>query len=51
MAIERFMQRYKDAWEQRDRRMFAALFTPDGIYHNTPFAVQRRATHGILETR
>jgi limonene-1,2-epoxide hydrolase len=41
MDIEQFMQGYKAAWEQRDDSMFAALFTPDGEYHNTPFAVQR----------
>lgn len=43
MTIERFMQGYKHAWEQRDERMFAALFSPNGAYHNTPFAVQRGA--------
>jgi limonene-1,2-epoxide hydrolase len=41
MNIEQFMQGYKDAWEQRDPEMFAALFHPDGQYHNTPFQVQR----------
>ena len=35
------MQGYKAAWEQRDEAMFAALFTADGEYSNTPFAVQR----------
>ena len=35
------MQGYKAAWEQRDEALFAALFTPDGQYSNTPFAVQR----------
>jgi limonene-1,2-epoxide hydrolase len=39
--ITQFMQGYKDAWERRDEAMFAALFTPDGLYHNTPFQVQR----------
>jgi hypothetical protein len=39
--IERFMQGYKRAWEQRDEAMFSALFTVDGEYHNTPFATQR----------
>jgi hypothetical protein len=39
--IEQFMQGYKAAWEQRDEAMFSALFTADGQYHNTPFAVQR----------
>ncbi len=48
MDIERFMQGYKAAWEARDKAMFAALFTPDGIYHNTPFATQRG--HAQLQT-
>jgi limonene-1,2-epoxide hydrolase len=39
--IRKFMQGYKDAWEQRDETKFAALFAADGEYHNTPFAVQR----------
>ena len=41
MDIESFMQGYKAAWEARDAQAFAALFHPDGQYHNTPFAVQR----------
>lgn len=41
MDIHQFMQGYKKAWEQRDPAMFAALFEPDGQYHNTPFQVQR----------
>jgi limonene-1,2-epoxide hydrolase len=39
--IEQFMQGYKTAWEQRDETRFAALFQPDGEYHNTPFQTQR----------
>ncbi|HEY6967436.1 MAG TPA: nuclear transport factor 2 family protein [Burkholderiales bacterium] len=39
--IEQFMQGYKSAWERRDPSMFAALFRPDGRYHNTPYQVQR----------
>jgi len=39
--IDRFMQGYKAAWEQRDESMFAALFATDGEYRNTPFAVQQ----------
>ena len=35
------MRGYKAAWEQRDEAMFCALFTVDGEYLNTPFAVQR----------
>ena len=41
MNIEQFMQDYKSAWEQRDPAKFCALFTADGRYHNTPFAVQQ----------
>jgi hypothetical protein len=41
LNIESFMQGYKAAWEQRDERMFCALFAEDGEYHNTPFAAQR----------
>ena len=41
MDITQFMQGYKAAWEKRDEAMFAALFAPDGLYHNTPFQVQR----------
>lgn len=41
MNIEQFMHGYKAAWEQRNPAMFAALFLPDGLYHNTPFQVQR----------
>ena len=41
MNIDRFMQGYKAAWEQRDESMFAALFATDGEYRNTPFAVQQ----------
>jgi len=39
--IEQFMRGYKEAWERRDETLFCALFTSDGEYHNTPFAVQR----------
>ncbi|MDR2239042.1 MAG: nuclear transport factor 2 family protein [Zoogloeaceae bacterium] len=41
MNIEQFMRAYKEAWERRDEAMFASLFTTDGEYRNTPFAVQR----------
>jgi len=45
--IQDFMQGYKDAWEQRNPSMFAALFHADGQYHNTPFQVQRGNTQLI----
>lgn len=41
MDIHAFMQGYKTAWERRDETLFCALFTHDGEYRNTPFAVQR----------
>lgn len=41
MDIETFMEGYKAAWEGRDAEMFCRLFSTDGRYHNTPFAVQQ----------
>jgi hypothetical protein len=41
LDIERFMQGYQAAWQARDPLQFAALFQPDGSYHNTPFQVQQ----------
>ncbi|MBE1284800.1 MAG: nuclear transport factor 2 family protein [Rhodobacteraceae bacterium] len=40
MSIHDFMQAYKRVWEAQDSEGFAALFTPDGTYWNTPFQVQ-----------
>ncbi|WIY24029.1 nuclear transport factor 2 family protein [Parasedimentitalea psychrophila] len=40
MSIHTFMAAYKRVWEAKDPAGFAALFTPDGRYHNTPFQVQ-----------
>ncbi len=40
MTIHDFMAAYKRVWEAQDSEGFAALFTPDGQYHNTPFQVQ-----------
>lgn len=48
MNIEDFMLGYKAAWEQRNPKMFAALFLADGEYHNTPFQVQR-GTEQLVE--
>src|SRR5947209_519530 len=42
------MHGYRAAWERRDPSMFAALFRPDGRYHNTPFQVQR-GTEQLVE--
>ena len=37
MNIGEFMSAYKEAWEQRDEHKLCALFTAEGVYHNTPF--------------
>ncbi len=41
MPIHDFMAAYKRVWEGQDSEGFAALFIPDGRYHNTPFQVQQ----------
>jgi limonene-1,2-epoxide hydrolase len=41
MTLAAFMQGYRDAWQTSDAGKLTALFAPDGIYHNTPFAEQR----------
>lgn len=41
MPIDAFMTGYKRAWESSDEHLLASLFTPDGVYRNTPFAEQR----------
>lgn len=41
MAIDTFMRGYQAAWQQRDEHRLCALFAPDGVYHNTPFAAQQ----------
>lgn len=41
MTIHDFMRGYRAAWEGRDDALFCALFHPDGVYRNTPFAEQR----------
>lgn len=40
MSIHSFMAAYKRTWEGQDSEGFAALFTPDGEYWNTPFQCQ-----------
>ena len=38
--IRQFMETYKQAWETRDDKLLCSLFTPNGVYHNTPFDQQ-----------
>jgi len=40
MSIHSFMAAYQRVWTAQDSEGFAALFTPDGEYWNTPFQVQ-----------
>lgn len=40
-AIDTFMAGYRHAWQTSDEHALAALFAPDGVYRNTPFAEQR----------
>jgi len=40
MPINAFMEAYKRVWEGQDSEGFAALFTEDGQYWNTPFQCQ-----------
>jgi hypothetical protein len=42
MSIDDFMAAYKRVWEGQDSEGFAALFTEDGQYWNTPFQCQDR---------
>lgn len=41
MNIHEFMAGYQRAWQTSDEHLLASLFTPDGVYRNTPFAEQR----------
>ena len=41
MDIDAFMESYKQAWETSDENLLASLFTPEGTYRNTPFAIQQ----------
>lgn len=43
MSIHNFMAAYRRVWEGQDSDGFAALFTPGGLYFNTPFQVQGSA--------
>jgi hypothetical protein len=40
MPIHAFMDAYARVWLDQDSEGFAALFTPDGQYWNTPFQCQ-----------
>jgi uncharacterized protein (TIGR02246 family) len=48
-ALETWLARYKQAWEQRDPEQAAALFTPDAPYHEKPFDPPKAGRLGIRD--
>ena len=48
-ALEKWLARYKNAWEQRDAAAAAVLFTEDAAYHETPFDPPKAGREGIRE--
>jgi hypothetical protein len=48
-ALEAWLARYKNAWEQRDPAQAAALFTAEAPYHETPFDAPKAGGTGIRD--
>src|SRR5690349_7834647 len=48
-AFAAWLQRYGRAWETRDARAAAELYTEDGTYQVTPFVEPMRGRAAILE--
>jgi len=48
-AVEAWLARYEEAWEQRDPALAAALFTEDAAYHEMPFDAPKAGRAGIRE--
>ena len=48
-AVEAWLGRYKEAWEQRDPDRAAALFTENAPYHETPFDAPKAGRSGIRD--
>jgi uncharacterized protein (TIGR02246 family) len=48
-AVENWLTRYKDAWEQRDPAKAASLFTEHAPYHEMPFDVPKAGRNGIRD--
>ena len=46
-AAADWLERYKDAWENRDPDAAAALFAPAALYHETPFDPPKRGPDGV----
>ena len=48
-ALEAWLARYGEAWEQRDPARAAALFTENAPYHEMPFETPKAGRRGIRE--
>jgi hypothetical protein len=48
-ALEAWLVRYKQAWEQRDSAQAAALFTDTAPYHEMPFDAPKAGRTGIRD--
>ncbi len=48
-AVEAWLRRYKEAWEERDPARAAALFTENAPYHEMPFDAPKAGRAGIRE--
>jgi uncharacterized protein (TIGR02246 family) len=48
-AVEAWLARYEEAWEQRDAARAAALFTDSAAYHEMPFDAPKAGRAGIRE--
>jgi uncharacterized protein (TIGR02246 family) len=48
-AVEAWLARYEEAWEQRDPALAAALFTADAAYHEMPFDAPKTGRAGIRD--
>ena|SRR5690606_8999454 len=48
-GLEKWLARYKHAWETKDPAAAAALFTEDALYYETPYAEPFRGPAGVSE--
>ena len=48
-ALESWLGRYKEAWEQRDPARAAALFTENAPYHEMPFDAPKAGRRDIRD--
>jgi uncharacterized protein (TIGR02246 family) len=48
-ALEAWLARYEEAWEQRDPARAATLFTENAAYHELPFDAPKAGRSGIRD--